>query len=45
MTVLEVEGSNAKCSHFKGVDATHIDEWFPFDHLELIRKAEGGWIG
>jgi uncharacterized protein YodC (DUF2158 family) len=44
MTVQDVEGTNAKCTHFAGEDMIATDEWFPFEQLELIRKADGGFF-
>lgn len=45
MTVEDTNDNSALCSYFAGVEQIHKTEWFPFTDLELVQKADGGFIG
>jgi uncharacterized protein YodC (DUF2158 family) len=44
MTVEDVKDDQAQCSHFGGVELVHKTDWFPFEELEIVTKADGGFI-
>lgn len=44
MTVEDVNDDSAECSHFVGAEASHKVEWFKFEDLELVQKADGGFL-
>lgn len=44
MTVVDVNEHSAECSYFVGSESVHKIEWFPFTDLELVQKADGGFV-
>lgn len=44
MEVKEVEGEKVLCEYFDFKDKTEKEKWFDENELELIQKAEGGFL-
>ena len=44
MSVIDVDNNRALCGHFlPDEDRTLKEEWFDFDQLTLVHKADGGF--
>jgi len=44
MDVKDIEESKILCDYFDNEDKTTKEKWFAKDELELVQKAEGGFL-